>query len=109
MLDAALAELEGVAVVEVEDDWDDLVLWVDLAGVLDGTLGHVAEHCGVGVLAGAGGDLENDWGLSLDAGGDDGLELLHLGEVVARDGVAAVDGLGEDVLGVDETKCLVAD
>ena len=109
VLDAGLAKLEGVTVVEVENDWDDLVLWVDLTSVLDSTLGHVAEHGGVSVLTGTSGDLEDDWGLSPDAGGDDSLELLHLGEVVSWDSVTAVDGLSEHVLGVDEAKSLVRD
>lgn len=109
VLDAGLAELEAVTVVEVEDDWDELVLWVDFLGVLNSTLGHVTEEGLVGVLTGTSGDLEDDWGFSLDGGGDDGLKLLHLGEVVSRDGVAAVHSLREDVLGVDESESLVAD
>ena len=109
VLDAGLAELEAVTVVKVKDDRDELVLWVDLLGVLDSTLGHVAEHGLVGVLTSTSGDLEDDRGLRLDGGGDDGLELLHLGEVVSRDGVAALHGLGEDVLRVNESERLVGD
>ncbi len=96
-LDAALAELEAVSVVEVEDDGD---VEAEFFRVFDRALGHVAEHGLVGVLAGAGRDLEDDRALRLDAGRNDGLNLLHVVEVVGRDGVTALYRLLEELDGV---------
>ena len=106
-VDAALARLEAVAVVEVEDNLR--LLAAELLGVLDRAFGHVAENRGVRVLAGALGDLHDDGRLGLDRGLDDGLHLLHRVEVERGNGVAALDRLCEHFLGVDETKLLVAD
>ena len=50
-INAALARLVAVAVVEVEDDLG--LLAAEFLGVLDGAFGHVAENRGVRVLAGA--------------------------------------------------------
>ena len=47
-VDAALAELERVAVIEVQADGDVLS---QLLGILDGTLSHVTQQGLVGVLA----------------------------------------------------------
>jgi hypothetical protein len=49
-LDAGLGQLEGVAMVQVQDDGDLVSLAL---GVLDRTLGQVAQEGAVGVLAGA--------------------------------------------------------
>ena len=86
---AALADLEAVAVVQVQADLR--VLPTELLRVSDGTFGHVAEKGGVGIVAGALGNLEDDRGLGLGSGLDDGLELLHVVEIERRDGVTAVD------------------
>ena len=106
-VDAALARLEAVAVVEVEDDLG--LLAAELLGVLDGAFGHVAENRGVRVLARALGNLHDHGRLSLDRGLDDGLHLLHRVEVERGNGISALDRLCEHFLGVDETKLLVAD
>ena len=104
-VDAALAGLERVAVVEVKDDLR--LLAAELLGVFDSALGHVAENRGVGVLAGTLGDLHDHGRLRLDRCLDDGLHLLHCVEVERRDRVAALDGLCEHLLGVDESEFLV--
>ena len=109
VFDAGLAELEGVTMVKVENDWDELVLRMDLLGILSSSLSHVAEHGLVGVLAGTSRDLKDYWRFSLNSSRDDSLELLHVGEVVARDSIATVDGLSEHIFRVDETKRLVRD
>ena len=49
-LDAALAQLEAVAVVEVQNNLG--VLPAKLLGVCYSALGHVAQQGGVGVVAG---------------------------------------------------------
>ena len=106
-VDAALARLVAVAVVEVEDDLR--LLAAEFLGVLHGAFGHVAENRGVRVLARALGDLHDHGGLGLHRGLYDGLHLLHRVEVERGNGVAALDRLCEHFLGVDETKLLVAD
>ncbi len=88
-VDARLAQLEGVAVVEVQDDGD---LRAHLPGHLHGAHRHVAQHRLVGVVAGALAHLDDDRRVRLGAGGHDRLELLEVVEVVGRNGVAAVDG-----------------
>jgi len=105
--DAVNDELVAVTVVEVESDGDTLVLGIDLLGVLDGTLGHVAEKGLVGVGASTLRDLEDDRALGLDASGDDSLHLLHVVEVEGGDSEALLHGMCEHLLGVDETKILV--
>ena len=104
-VDAALAGLESVAVVEVKNDLG--LLAAELLGVFDSALGHVAENRGVGVLAGTLGDLHDHGRLGLDRCLDDGLHLLHCVEVERRDRVAAFDGLSEHLLCVDESEFLV--
>ena len=106
-VNAALASLVAVAVVEVEDDLR--LLAAEFLGVLNRAFGHVAENRGVRVLARALGDLHDDGRLGLDRGLDDGLHLLHRVEVECGNGVTALDRLCEHFLGVDETKLLVAD
>ena len=103
-VDAALAQLERVAVVEVQHDGNVLA---QLLGVLDGALRHVAQQRLVGVFAGARRYLEDHRRRSLDAGRDDRLHLLHVVEVERRDGITAFDGLGEHLAGVHKTQIFV--
>jgi hypothetical protein len=106
-LDAVLADLERVAVVEMQHDRDHLVLRMDFPRIFDRALGEKAQDRGVRVLPRAGRDLEDHRRLGLDACGDDSLELLHLGEVVPRNRVAASHRLRKDVLRVDKAESLV--
>ncbi len=99
-VDAALAKLEAVTVVEVEDNLG--VLPAEFLGIGDSTLGHVAEQGGVGIVAGAFGNLENHGRLLFGSGLDDGLELLHVVEVEGGDCITALDGLGKHLTGVDQ-------
>ena len=69
-IDALLAQLEGVAVVQVHGDGD--------GGDADGGVDEFAEVDRVGVAAGALGDLEDDGGFFLLAGLDDGLHSSML-------------------------------
>ena len=106
-LDARDNELEAVTVVKVEADGDALAVLGDLLGVLNSTLGHVAEEGLVGVVAGTLGNLEDDGALGLDAGRDDGLHLLHVVEVEGGDGEATLDGVLEHLAGVHKTELFV--
>ena len=92
VVDARLAQLEGVAVVQVEHYGYVAAL---LPGHLHRPLGHEPEHGLVGVLARTVGELENDRGLGLDAGRDHRLKLFHVVEIVTGNGVAALHGLGK--------------
>ena len=78
-----------------------------LLGILDGTLGHVAQQGGIGIVAGTLGDLKNNRALGLDGGLDDSLHLLHVVEVEGGDGIATVDGFLEHLAGIHETDFLV--
>ena len=88
-VNAVLAQLEGVAVVEVDRDGD--------VGEADGGLDELLEINRVGVLARALGNLEHDWRLLLFAGLDDGLEELHVVDVKSAQRVFALQRLGEQV------------
>lgn len=93
-VDALLAQFEGIAVVEVDGDGD--------SGDGDGGFDQFAEVDGVGVGAGAAGDLEDDGGFFLFAGFDDGLDELHVIHVEGADGVFAFEGFSEELLGGGE-------
>ena len=102
VVDAALAELEGITVVEVQADLG--MLPSQFLGILDSTLGHVLEEGLVGVVARALGDLQDHRGFLLGAGLDDGLELLHVVEIERRDRIASLHRLGKHLSGVDKTQ-----
>ena len=106
-VDAALARLEAVAVVEVQDDLG--LLAAEILRVLDRALGEIAQKRRARVLARTLGDLHDDGRLRLDCRLDDGLDLLHRVEVERGNRVAALDRLGEHLPGVHETQFLVAD
>ena len=100
VVDAALAKLEAVTVVEVQNDLG--ILPAEFLGVGHSTLGHIAEQGRVSVVASALGHLENNGRLLLCGGLDDGLELLHVVEVESGDCITALDGLGKHLTGVDQ-------
>lgn len=84
----ALAQLEAVAVVEVEHYLG--MLPAKLLGILHGAFGHVAQQGGVGIVARALAHLQDHGAFGLGSGLDDGLELLHVVEIERGDGVAAL-------------------
>ena len=104
-VDAGLAGLEAVAVVEVQHNLG--VGATELFGILDGTFGHIAQEGRVGILAGAFRHLQDDGALGFDGGHDDGLHLLHVVEVEGGDGIATVDSLAEHLASVHETYFLI--
>jgi hypothetical protein len=88
-VNALFAQLEGIAVIEVDGDGD--------IGGADGRFDEFLEINGAGILAGALGDLEHDRRFFLLAGLDDGLEQLHVIDVEGAEGVFAFEGFGEQV------------
>ena len=106
-VNAALAGLEAVAMVEVENDLR--LLATELLGVFNRALSHIAQDGGVGVLARTLGNLHNYGRLRFNRRLNDGLHLLHRIEVESGDGITALDRFGKHLLGIDETKFLVTD
>ena len=104
-VDAALAKLETVAVVEMENDLG--MLPAEFLCIFYSTFCHIAEKGLVGIVARTLGNLENDRALGLCGGLDYGLELLHVVEVECGDGVTALDGLCEHLAGVHKAKIFV--
>ena len=86
-VDAALAQLEGIAVIEVHADGQ--VKARGLLGVLDGRLDEVHQINVLGILAGTGGNLKDQGSLLFDGGLGDALDDLHVVHVESADGVAA--------------------
>jgi len=105
--DAGDDKVVAVTVVEVEGNRDTLAVSADLLGVLNSTLGHVAEEGLVGIGTGTLRDLEDDRALALSAGSDDGLHLLHVVKVKGRNSKATVNSVAEHLAGVHKTKLLV--
>ena len=89
-VNAALAELKAVAVVEMQGDRK--------AGLLLGSLHELDEIGVVGIGARAAGDLQNDGGLDLGSSLGDALDDLHVVDVECADGIAALIRLAEHFL-----------
>jgi hypothetical protein len=51
--------------------------------------------------------MQDDWRLGLRAADDDGLKLLQIIEVVRGDGIPALHGLPEHLLGVHHTDLFI--
>ena len=98
-INAALASLKAVTVVEVKDDLG--LLATEFLSIRDGTLSHVAQNRGVSVLTRTLRNLHNDGRLRLDCRLNNRLHLLHCIEVERRDRITALDGLCEHLLGID--------
>ena len=81
-INAGLAGLKAVAVIQVEHDGD-------LGALNDGGLHQLHQVGVVGVGPGALGDLEDHRGLLLAAGLGDALDDLHVVDVESADGIAA--------------------
>lgn len=104
-LDAALAQVEAVAMVEVKHDGN---VESEFVGIFDRALGHMAQHCLVGVFPSPRGDLKNDRTLRLDAGLDNGLKLLHVVEIVGGNGITALYRLLEQLDRIAKAELLIA-
>ncbi len=99
-VDAALAELKGVAVIEMHADGQ--VEASGLLGVLDGGLDELHEVDVLGIGPGALAHLQDEGGVLLDGGLSDALNDLHVVHVERADGVAAVVGLLEHLFCGDD-------
>ena len=85
-VDAGLAGLEAVAVVQVQGDGD--------VGALDNSsLNQLHQVGGVGILTGALGNLQDNGSVLLAAGLGNALNDFHVVDVESTDSVAAVVGL----------------
>ena len=91
-IDAFLAKLERIAVVQVDGDGD--------IGEADGGFDQFLEVNGIGVLAGALGNLQHHRRFFLFAGFDDRLEQFHVVDVESAERVFAFQGFGEQVFGM---------
>ena len=92
-VNAALAKLEAVTVIQVQTDLR--MLPAKLLGIFYSTLCHVTQQRLVGVVASAFRNLQNNRALCLSRSLDDCLKLLHVVEVECRDSIAPLDCLGE--------------
>jgi hypothetical protein len=88
-IDALLAQLEAIAMIEVNGNRD--------GREADGCLDKLLEVDGVCILAGSLRNLEHDRGLVFLAGLDDGLKQLHVVDVEGAEGVFAFQSFGEEV------------
>jgi hypothetical protein len=107
-IDTAFAGFEIRTVIQVQNDRNSFAV-VDLFGIFDSALSHIAEQSLVCVFTGTFGNLKNKRGLSLDAGLNDRLELFHIVEVVSGDRVTAFDSFAEEILCVYEAESFVTD
>ena len=103
-IDAILAELERVTVVEVQNDRNVLT---QLLSVLNSTLSHIAEQSLVSVLTRTRRNLQDYGRAALNASRDDSLHLLHIVKVESGDSIATLDSLSEHLTGVHQTKIFV--
>ncbi len=93
VVDTVLAELESIAVVEVQADLG--MFPAQGFGIFHRALCHIAEQYGVGVVTRALRHLEDDGALGIGGCLDNGLQLLHIVKVERGDGVTAMYCLGE--------------
>ena len=105
IVDALLANLEGVTMVEVKNNLR--ILATEFLGVLNSTLGKVAEDGTVGISASTLRHLHDDGRLGLNSSLNDSLHLLHCVEVESGDGIATSNGLLEHLTGVHQTEIFV--
>ena len=85
-VDAGFAQLEGIAVVQVQRDGD-------LGVLFDRGLNQLDQIGVVGVSAGTLGNLQNNRALQLTGSFRDALDDLHVIDIESANGIAAVVGL----------------
>ena len=103
-IDAILAKLEGIAVIQMQHDRNVLA---QLLGILHGTLGHVAQNGRIGILAGTRRHLHNHGRRSFDARLHDGLHLLHVIEIESGNGIPTLDRLGKHLAGIHQAQFFI--
>ena len=105
IVDAVLAELEAIAVVEVKNNLR--ILATEFLGVFYSTLSHIAKDGAVCIVARALADLHDDGRLCLYGSLHDGLHLFECVEVESWDGIAASNCLFEHLTGVHQAEFFV--
>ena len=90
-VDAGLAEFEVGAVVEMHADGD--------VGVFEGGFNELHDVVLASVLAGAGGDLEDQGRALFGAGFHDALDDFHVVHVESADGIAFLVGAVKHLFG----------
>ena len=105
IVDAVLAELEAVAVVEVKNNLR--ILATELLSIFYSTLSHIAKDGAVCIVAGTLADLHDDGRLCLYCSLYDGLHLFECVEVESWDGIAASNCLFEHLTGVHQAEFFV--
>ena len=90
VVNAALAQLKAVAMIQVQADWQ--------TRFNDGGLHQLHQIGAVGISPGALGHLQNHRGIELGGGAGDTLNDLHIVYIECTDGVAALIGLFEHFL-----------
>ena len=100
-VDTTLAQLEAVAVVQVDDDGQ--VEAGGLLGVFDGSLDQVHQIDVLGIGASALGNLQDQRRALFDGGLGDALDDLHVVHVESADGVAAIVSLLEHLGGSNKS------
>ena len=100
-VDAVLAELEAVTVVEVQHDFG--MSATEFLCISNSTLSHVAKDGSVSIVACAFRHLHDDGRLGFYCSLNDGLHLLHCVEVECGNSIAASNGSLEHFSCVNET------
>lgn len=104
-VNAALADLERITVVQMEDNLR--ILPSEFLGILYSALCHVAKESLVCVVARTLAHLQDNRRLGLGSGLNDGLKLLHIVEIECRYRIPAFDCLGEHLTGVHQAQIFV--
>lgn len=100
-VDAALAGLEAITVVEVEYDFG--LFATELFSIFYCTLCHIAKEGLVGIVAGTLADLKDDGALLGYGSFDDSLKLFHVVEVECGNCIAAINCTFEHLASIHET------
>lgn len=94
VFDAALAEVEGIAVIQVQRDGE--------TGGLDRRFHQLFEVDGIGVFSRARGDLQDEGRILRDACVYDSLDDFHIVDVKSADRIAVLIALFEHFFGCDQ-------
>ena len=92
LIDALLAQFEGIAMIQVDGDGD--------IGKADGGLDQLFQINRVGIAAGAFGNLEHYRGFFLFARFNNGLKQFHIVHIKRAERVFAFEGLGKQISGM---------
>lgn len=105
-VDTVSAKFKGVPVIQVEGRGNVIP---EFLGIGRGALGHIPQKGLVGIFPGAGRDLEDHRRPGFHASLDNGLELLHIVEIIGGNRITARCRLFEHVPGIDKPEVLITD